>query len=313
MPAPLALPNLDDLISRYYAGESLEQLSREAGISTTGLRGVFGRAGVRLRNAGERIYYGLRGPRNSFPNIGEVVARYEGGESVNALSKSLGSTRDLVISNLVAAGVNIRGQSEAEALKWAAMKGDRAAVVRQCSGAWDAMRGRSCSLKELMARARGRQLSLAHVGPYETEVVEALRAAGVEAVQQRALGVRNLDVAIPASRIAVEVVGSRWRPPSYTRAKVNQRTKEVVDEGWCVAYVFAWSKSLAYTGRKNGRPVQIRPFIDFGRVAKQLVAFAEVCSADEAAGGQYGVMDGYGQPLPAPRGYLDDFTRVPGF
>ena len=50
MPAKLEIPNLDDLIRRYLAGESVNQLARELGIARTPLTKRFKEAGVKIRS-----------------------------------------------------------------------------------------------------------------------------------------------------------------------------------------------------------------------------------------------------------------------
>lgn len=247
------------------------------------------------------------------PDLDDLIRRYEGGASMKQLAEATGLDRSTIQRRLVDAGVHIRGRSEAETLKWAAVKADPEAVKRQCSSAWDACRGRTRSPEERVRGAQTRQARGLHVHRYETEIIAAVERLGVVTSGQHALGVRNLDIAIETARVAVEVVGSRWRAPNYTPAKVDQRTEEVVGAGWSVLYVFAWYRESAYERMGHAHAVQVRPFFDPDAVAKQIVAFAKAMGGDETRRGQYGVIGGYGQPLPAPRGYLHDFARVSGF
>jgi hypothetical protein len=84
----------------------------------------------------------------------DLVRRYVEGVSENQLAKELGVSRSVVARRLAKAGVERRGRSDAERLKWASLRTDRIAVERQCGAAWNATRGRVKSDAEKAKAAR---------------------------------------------------------------------------------------------------------------------------------------------------------------
>ena len=79
-------------------------------------------------------------PRISLP-VDELITRYQAGESLKALGEAYGCDRSAIKNRLEHAGIEIRGRSAAEREKWKKIKDDRASVIRQCSAAWNSVRG----------------------------------------------------------------------------------------------------------------------------------------------------------------------------
>ena len=165
------------------------------------------------------------------PNFDDIIARYEGGESINKLAPVAGVTRRTLTLHLKECGVKIRGRSEAEKLKWASGAVD---IERQLGKAWEACRGRVYPRSGTVKSARRHMARGNHIHPFEAEVADALIARGYEAVQQFAVEAYNIDVAIPP-RVAVEVI--RQTVHRRYSAAHYKRTKHLLDRGWWVLFV----------------------------------------------------------------------------
>jgi hypothetical protein len=157
-------------------------------------------------------------------DINDLVRRYRAGESTNQIAKSLGVSRSAIDRRLVARGIHLRSQGEAEALKWARIKQDPEAVRRQCGAAWAAARGRRRSMDELVrcAKSRARLCS-----PDELPLLEALRGFGVEDVEhQHPCGPYNVDFALHGHGIAVEHMAVGLRADSRTGYSLRRERVE---------------------------------------------------------------------------------------
>src|SRR5690606_12145291 len=73
-------------------------------------------------------------------NIDYWINCYMTGMSINQISKQTGIVRHSVTRQFLKKGVVLRTQSQAEAVKWKAIKQTPGGIERQCSAAWDATR-----------------------------------------------------------------------------------------------------------------------------------------------------------------------------
>src|SRR3990172_4802674 len=138
MATPRKALDVDYLVTRYKAGLSFRDIADEFGVCWGVVRNRVIEAGVSPR------------PRRSTIDAASVALRYRSGVSEKQLADELGVSRSVISRRLAEFGTDRRGRSDAERLKWSRIKTDRAAVVKQCSGAWSATRGRIRTDAEVM-------------------------------------------------------------------------------------------------------------------------------------------------------------------
>lgn len=231
------------------------------------------------------------------PNLDDLIERYRSGVSLKRISDESGIVRPTLIRKFKKCGVEIRGRSDAERLKWSAIKSDRGRVERQCGSAWAACRGREHSLTEKMQRARTRYRRLTHVGKWESDVADALRRKGFVVEQQFPEGPYNLDIAIRAKRIAVEIESTNHHTAHGSRKR--ERLVYLLDRGWSLLIVFS--------------PYPARRSFDVAAVTNKVLAFAKLVGRDKSRCGHYGVVGSDGEPTTTTSYDLDGRPRVVGF
>lgn len=230
------------------------------------------------------------------PNLDDLVARYHSGVSVNQLSKEVGVARMTIVKAFLAAGVKVRGRSEAETVKWSVMKSDRTAVERQCAKAWQACAGRTKSDDELAKTALTVFRKQLRKFKLEDRVSIFLEAAGFRVLQQFPVGSYNIDVALDSLSIAVEVVhvgSATFNGCEQTGNRPqHERLKYLLDRGWHVIYLIG-----------TGNP----KVVDLASIGDDLVAAIKFASQYPSARGKYRVIWGQGKPSRA--GY--NFNSLP--
>lgn len=201
-------------------------------------------------------------------DVQDLVQRYESGESVNALSQSLGVARNVISRRLRESGVPERGRSEAERFKWSRMTPDqRANQVREAN---QTVRGstRSDTTAERLAATQCRR-----VGAGEQELIEFLRVLGVYADHQRPVSRYNLDLAV--GNVAVEVHRTPQHPHSMARHR--KRIEDLFSRGYVSLYVW------------------LRPWeLPTEETAKHVVTWLDLARRDPSTFGQYRVIRGDG-------------------
>lgn len=231
MASKIKLPNLDDLVRRYRDGESIAQLARDWEVSSQTITRRLKSAGVHR----DRSHWG-GGPPVDLP-IEEIAARYLRGESPNKLASAFGVARKTITDRLAEHGIELRGHSDWYDLWWNSLTGEeRAAHV---APAHEANRGTKRSRETLIKIAHAREQNLSHVSPAENELAEMLRAKGYTVTQQKALGVYNVDIAIHAPSITVEIFGGQWHAYGHHRRRHMERIPHLFNWGWHVVIVWA--------------------------------------------------------------------------
>lgn len=283
------VPNLGDLIERYESGESLNSVSNDAPVSRGTLTRRFRDRGIEIRQNGGR-------ERTSFDNVDRIVERYRAGDSVKQLSDELGRARSVVERTLREQGVEIRGNSDAEEAKWERIKDEgREAVERQLASAWEARREKGSSMSELRNRAKAREETLGvRMSPHEATLCEELVSRGYEPVRQKAVGVRNLDLAFPEDTVAVEVMGDEFPRPN---SRHGQQIKYLLDRDWAVLGVRIPDESA------------FNPVV----VCDKIISFRDLARRDESLFGKYGMIRGDGDPFARRSNDLDGRTVVSDF
>lgn len=245
------------------------------------------------------------------PDLDNLIARYKSGTSMKKLSSETNIGRNVLQNRFEAAGVEIRGRSDAEKLKWVAIKRDPAAVRRQCGKAWDAVRGRIVPRSVLCQSAKTRHERQLFIHRGENEIADSLRNSGFSVDQQFPMNGYSIDITIPEFRIAVEVVGSNWHP--HNAATILQKTKHVLSEHWFVLFVLIWRREPGIVRRSNlphDPTFRAKPVFAPDLITDYIVTLTHHPSGTESILGKYWMISGNAEPLPTPRGYLDGLPRV---
>ena len=285
--------NVDDLVRRYESGSSANQIGRELGVNFKRVLRILRDAGVKIRGPADAKRCEHPTTEAARANSPEIIRRYLKGQRPNALARAFGSTRMAVLGVLKANNISLRGRSEAEALKWASGKHDRAFVERQCSAAWKSSRGRRKSLSTKLAIARTQHRRQTRVGYHEQQIRRHVHGFAVEA--QFPVGPYNVDLAIPEYGIAVEVQSSGHRRP--TSSIRPERLEYILDRNWCVLVVYV--------------PLHTKS-IDAAGIGQQIVALAERVRRSPSLRGQYGMIGRNAKPVTPRRLDLPDRPRIPG-
>ena len=166
-------------------------------------------------------------------NADDLLARYRAGTSVNQLARELGVSRSPISRVLRERGEHLRGRSQAELFKWAAMTAaDRG---RQVAAAHLATRGRTLSLAERLLRAAITERRVLHTSAYERDLAAMLERRHVTVVPQKAIGPYNCDLAVGS--IAVEVWAGNRNGGSRDPRRAVKRLRYFLDQGWHVLAV----------------------------------------------------------------------------
>lgn len=277
MSGVVKLSDPDNLIRRYVAGESVHKLAREQGVSQGTISRLMKKAGVFQDRSEFRI------PLDS----AAIAERYLAGESEKAIAVSLGVSRLAIRRRLLSFGIQPRGRSEAELLKWSQMAPD--ARAQQVAAAHDAARGRTVSYDQQLSMARGKERTQSQVVTTERQLAEMLAARGYPTTLQKAVDIYNIDVAIDIPPIAVEIYGGMWHNTGNHKRRFFERTKHLLDSDWSV--VIIWVDGRRY-------PLGIGS-------AEYVVALAQELGRNPTAGSQYRVILGNGQDAPITNYYLN--------
>lgn len=237
----------------------------------------------------------------------EMRAAYTAGESLKSLSDRTGITRSILAAAIREAGGRIRGQREAELLKWSGR--NRVEIERQCRAAWKASRGRERSQSEKELAARTNYERQTRIGKCERALATCLRENGLPIIQQFPFRQYNLDLAIETDRIAVEVFAVHPDTSALIRARHTKRTKSLLSAGWTVVEVHAWRRDgLAINSRDERGHLQKRSLAMFAPriVAEYLVTLIKELRRNPSAPRQYRVIDGQGQPTSVKGLQYDD-------
>lgn len=268
MTAKIKIPNLDNLISRYQAGESPQKLLSEWHISRTTFNRLLVNAGVPRH-----------GNRLDVP-VSEIVSRYISGESVLALSKAFKLERTVIDRRLRQAGVHIRNGSEANIIRMSRMT--PAEIIKLTEACHNAVRGSHKSLKAKRNYAitrESRPWLSASLSEYRMS--QMLFNMGVATIPQKAIGVYNVDLAIEKPRIAVEIYGGHWHISQKHIRLHKERTPYILNAGWSL--IIVWIDNRANPLRQSA--------------ADYIVAFMQSRSLDKTSVSEYRMIRGNGQPV----------------
>lgn len=277
----IKLANTDNLERRYLAGETVTKLAREWGVSQQTIIRHMHNVGV-YQKVGRRVR-GL--------DIPAIISDYHSGMSVNALSKKHGVSRLVVSSRLRESGIEPRGQSEAETLKWSQMTVKQKAT--QVAAAHEAVRGREPTIEEMIMRANTTERKQLHITKQERILGGLLIDSGLSITPQKAVGIYNLDIALDAFPIAIEIYGGRWHAIGRHKSRHFERTVYLLNSGWHV--IILWGGKAS--------PVSVN-------TCHQIHSLVDLISRNEALPAQYWVMCGNGDSAPVRNSYFNSQPTV---
>lgn len=213
-------------------------------------------------------------------HLDDVASRYQAGESEQAIAKSFGVSRSVVRRHLREAGVEIRGRSQATALRMAKLTPEER--LRLAENAHAAVRGKPQSVEHRVKCALGREANPPPMPATEAEFAALMLSRhGVRMERERAIGPYNMDFALTESRVAVEIYGGNWHASSRHAARHRQRLDYMINAGWAVIVVWITPRW---------------PLTDWA--ADYVVSLHERRRAGEAGGGQEHVIRGNGDAGP---------------
>lgn len=280
MPAKKEIPNIDNLISRYEAGESTNELIGEFGIGKTTLYRILGKHGIERQS---RLY-------RSIPDS-EVVRGYLMGESELSLSKRYGIDRNGIRRRLLRAGITPRTGSQAAFI----MMSKLSPIERQArsAAAHVAAKGRIQPYSEREQRAKTREAKQLGISKAELILADMLRERGFSNITpQKAVGKYNIDIVIEEPRIAVEIYGGNFHTTHRHARRENERFPYILNSGWHVIVIWVNARHHPLT-------------ID---AANYIVAFIQSIGSNKTIRCQYRMVYGDGEPVTAPSMNLNGLT-----
>lgn len=275
MPAPTDPANLDQAIELYLSGQPLPQITAATGVGSSVL-------------SRERTRRGIPSRRIKRLPAADIAAAYRAGESEYSLGLRYGVARGVIRKRLVEEGVKLRDMSTAGKVRARRMTPEERAA--QAAAAHEAVRGVRHTEEQLLTRAVAREGKGLCDSPGELFLMAELRKRGVEPTPQKAIGKYNVDLSV--APVAVEVLGGGWH---YTKRHHAVRTPYILNEGWCL--LFVWNHE-GQSALGSG-------------AADYVVSYLEEIRRDPSLVGEYRVITGRGQLLAAGRAEDDEFTLVP--
>ena len=284
MPGKIKFPNISNLIDRYLAGESIQELADEIVGSYKVVHRRFKSADVPLR-----------GRRIDVQDIDAYIVRYLAGESEKSLSREMGCAREVLRRRLIESGVTPRNRSDGVTARWA--KTDDAGRDAMLVNAHAAVRGRTVTTDERSRSAKSRERTQSGSVLSESILAADLRSLGYTVAQQKAISIYNIDIALEGPPLAVEVFGGGWHAYGRHVARFHERVKYLLDSGWHVLIVWV-----------DGRRYPIT-----ADCAKHIHSFAQELRSDPSTGCQYRVILGNGETAPVRKSYLNTLADIERF
>ena len=173
----------------------------------------------------------------STENLNKIVQGYKSGLSVNKLAKDYGLTRIVVTARLRAAGVRLRGQTEANRLAMSTRTPEE--NRRNTVEAHKAVRGSRRTLEQKRQHAKSIERA-GRLGSNHERTFFKLCKNRATLIPQKAIETRNVDFAVKGLPVAVEIFGSGIRGSlvSYQKHFVR-RTLQIRDAGYSLVIIWA--------------------------------------------------------------------------
>ncbi len=292
------ISDLPRLAARFLGGETLPVLAGELGISVSRLRYHLTRIGVAALPVGES------GRRTAvrIPNLAEIAARYEAGETMETLMPIAGvRCRTALRKQLVASGVTIRShgnlRQDVDTCELARRYEEGASITALSnifSLAHNSIRNRLVAQGvAIRPEVETREHDLTFATPAESDLIAELSQWDFPCTPQKAVGRYNLDIAFDGAKLAVEIENG----PSFSRphrVRLIARTRFLLGKGWRVLFV-----------------VGQRYITNWGEVMDRLIPLYDLVKSESVAG--YGAINLRGRNCDQPRFVLDDLPRIAGY
>lgn len=224
----LTAADRNQLITEYREGKALKSILQWCPVSLTQFYRV-------IRNAG-------LDPRSNqliLPEA-EIIAAYLAGESEMALAQKYGVSRRAISRRLLANGITRRTISEANQQRMAELtEAERKALTQKANRA---RRGTPMRPESHQRRAITDQKSMCYATADERQMAHWLESAGLLVTPQLAVGAYNIDVAIHAPAIAVELRSRNEFPSNHWK-----RSEYLFNHGWAICYAFVSARDYPLT------------------------------------------------------------------
>lgn len=239
----------------YRKGVTIAGISQEMKVSEVSVSRCLRRLGLREKTVTEPYaYVDIDKPKRhsrrklSADAVAEIIVRFEGGESVLALSKAFNVSRGVIVKRLLEAGIKPRDCSESLRTRWkSASTDDRRKMHEPAAKAilgmkrpelWNrTLKGRPVprAWTERSAKTNEGRGSRSVV---EGKVYEYLSDFGFTVVQQKAISIYNADLAIPHTKWVIEMFGGSWHASGRHKDRYIPRMRELLRQGWSVVVVW---------------------------------------------------------------------------
>lgn len=294
---------MNDFVRRYRAGQSCTNIARVHQISPDIVRARLRERGITDLRRGPAYITSTKRRRTDIA-VDSLLADYDAGASVLALSRKYRLARSGVVRRIEESGRKVRSRSEANRLRMQALSfPERAELAKAANSARRKLGGgQSVTYREpkyigagdrrIAAEKASRTRYQTRSTAWETEdvVIDALLSRGLEVDLQVPVGTYNVDIAVGA--VAVEVHTSPGNPVRHSR--LVRRSVNLIEAGWSICYVWI---------------TKAHPFIEAG--ADELVAHLEVLRLNPSSLGEQRVVRGSGDLASVHRADLMQRTLVP--
>lgn len=270
MPRKSPPVDIDDVYRRNQAGETLEEIVRDLGVSRGCVESRLREAGIRLTNWGPRN----RSNRPADDALHDLYTVQR--KTTQEIADLYGVHQSTVRKWIRASSIVARTQAESLAVWYEGTTADER--QRLTAAAHDAVRGETQTEEHRRKIARTRQRRYGPDGPFEEAFYRMLIGHGIEAVTQKAIGRFNVDFA--AHSVAVEIFGGSWHNAGRHAARHDRRAHYILNAGWHLLII--------WVEEKFGHPLTIE-------AADYAVSLMKLAGRNPSARREYRVIRGTGQ------------------
>jgi very-short-patch-repair endonuclease len=199
----------------------------------------------------------------------DVATLYAQGTSLSAL----GSVTMRPVRECIAAGIANMTPEQRQAMTASAHR---------------AVKGMTRTEKDLCQRAATRERLGQGISRSEAYLSELLSERGHTVTLQKAIGRYNVDLALHAAPVAVEVFGGHWHSSGRHAARFRQRNEYILDAGWRLVYIWV-----------------TRPYPLESCAVEQIISLAESLRRGESVGREELMIYGNGQPAALGKYHFD--------
>lgn len=224
MTRKIEVPNADDIVQFYIAGETVNKLASKFGINRKVIYRLIAERGV------------VKSQRIDIPELPDILTRYIAGESEQSLSLEFGLSRTVLRRRIIEAGITPRTISDTMKMRWKSASSDQRA--RMLNPAHNATKGITPTQARMAKAALTRQINKSRDSVVERYLIAMLQERGISVIPQLAVGIYNIDIAINESSIAVEIFGGGWHASGKHAARFFERNKYILNQGWSLIIVW---------------------------------------------------------------------------